>query len=248
MEGYVDKNIVLEYSEILDKKTIVVNFYGCNFNCPFCFNGIFHEFKSDMITDLREIKQEINRIYFNAQTILFTGGEPTLQRIILNQLLRFSKGLELETAVYTNGSKPHVIEDMINQNLVDVIILDLKAPLEKNKFEQTAKASNFFITSEQIINNVKKSIDILRDNRTKVKVFVTTPVIPGLNFNDNDLNQIYEIIKYLRAPWVLIRFKKFSDYGSVRESWLLNKEIPEKKEIKEIILKINKANIPFKIV
>ncbi|MDK2849516.1 MAG: pyruvate formate lyase activating enzyme [Candidatus Woesearchaeota archaeon] len=248
MEGYVDNNLFTEYNPIIKDKTIVINFYGCNFNCPFCYAQQFHEFKSESIIEIREIKQELRRIYFNAKYVLFTGGEPTLQRIVLNNLARFSKSLELETFIHTNGSKPNVIKDLIENNLIDGVILDIKSPFESKIFEEITKSSNFFVSSNKIMDEVKKSIDVLRDNRDKVKIFVTTPILPGMNFDEETLDQIYEIIKYLRVPWILMRFKKKSDFGEVKDKVLLSYEKPNNEELKEIILKINKANIPFKII
>ena len=247
MEGYVDQNIAIEYNPIIEDKTILVNFFGCNFNCPFCPAQMFREFKSEAIIDTRIIKQELQRICFNVNFVMFNGGEPTLQRIILNQLMRFSKNLELNTIIHTNGSKPNAINDLIENGLVDVIILEIKSPFEEKVFQKITQSGNFFMTPDKIINEIKKSIEILRNNRTKAKVFVTTPIVPTLNFNDEMLAQIYEVVKYLRVPWVLTRFDlKSNDFD--KDKFSANREMENKEELKEIILKINKANLPFKII
>lgn len=248
MDSYIDQNIYLEYNHITKSKTITVNFYGCNFNCSFCNVPELKEFKSEKIIDTKIIKEEIDRIKSNAKHILFTGGEPTLQRLVLNSLLRFSKRQELSTALHTNGSKPKIIQELIDNELIDTVAIDIKTYFEKNTFQKTTKSENFFNPVNSIIDSLKKSIEILRDNRDKIKVIVTTPIIPTINFNKETFSEIYHIIEYLRVPWLIFNFNKESDFGKIKNQELLNHEIPLRLEIKSLIDSINTKNLKYKII
>ncbi len=110
----------------------VVFTQGCNFNCPYCHNR-------SLIPKIPEKHQEITREELQQylierkkqlQGIVISGGEPTLQKDLSAFLLSL-KQIGYQTKLDTNGSQPHVIQDLLDRKLLDYIAMDIKAPWDK---------------------------------------------------------------------------------------------------------------------
>lgn len=102
---------------------------GCNFRCPFCHNPslvlpeLFGE-PIDISTIFDFIKARSGKI--NAVSI--TGGEPTIHNDLLT-FIKELKSLQLKIKLDTNGSNPNMIENLLQEDLIDYIAMDIKAPL-----------------------------------------------------------------------------------------------------------------------
>jgi pyruvate formate lyase activating enzyme len=59
--------------------------------------------------------------------VVFSGGEPTLQKDALIALARTVKGMGLAVGVQTNGVFPDTLDALIKERLVDRVALDIKA-------------------------------------------------------------------------------------------------------------------------
>lgn len=140
--------------------------YGCNFRCPYCHNsGILGQGvvqpESPRFADahVRFCRNEEIIGYLSSRKNLIdglciTGGEPTLW----NGLKEFAadvKALGFRIKLDTNGSRPDLLEEMIENRLVDYVAMDIKAPI--HKYRQ-------FAADEADIENVKLSVKILMDN------------------------------------------------------------------------------------
>jgi len=248
MDCYVDTNLLLEFNPILNKRAIVVNFYGCNFNCPFCYSSELRAFKSGAMTDISAIKDEIERVSSNADYILFTGGEPTLQRLILNSLLRLSKRLGLQAAIHTNGSKPYVVRDILSQELADRVILDIKSGFEEESFQASTLSRTFFTTPAQNLSKIKETLQLLKESKSQVKTTITTTVVPGLTDTEEALGEIYSIIAKLKFEWVLQRFVGSTDFGIVKSPEFSEKKALSVFEIQELVGKLNRKNVKIRVV
>jgi 7-carboxy-7-deazaguanine synthase len=86
-----------------------VRFAGCNLSCPFCDTQ--HE-KVNMELTADEIESRIEAS--NKRLVVFTGGEPTLQKGFRDLCAEIEFGVtrELTLAVETNGTKPNVLESL----------------------------------------------------------------------------------------------------------------------------------------
>jgi len=126
------------------KTSMVLCMAGCDFNCPYCYSSDQLERKEEFKVDSKQIQKEIkeNREFVDA--IVFSGGEPCLQRSALIQLIKYCKELKLKTGIETNGSNPDVLQQLLFENLVDFVGLDIKAPFEEEIFEKTTKSKTFF--------------------------------------------------------------------------------------------------------
>ena len=103
-------------------------FFGhCNLRCPFCHNmelvlnpEHFPVFTMESILEfLKERKGKLNGV-------AVTGGEPLLNKDIGN-LLRPIKELGYPIKLDTNGFFPEMIEKLIDEKLVDMFAMDIKA-------------------------------------------------------------------------------------------------------------------------
>ncbi len=112
----------------------VVFTQGCNFNCPFCHNRWLipndssKEYLSprEIITLLKDRKKFIDGV-------VISGGEPTLQNG-LEDFIRELKSMRYRIKLDTNGSRPEVIQNLMQKNLLDYIAMDIKAPFSKYPF------------------------------------------------------------------------------------------------------------------
>ncbi len=104
---------------------------GCNFRCRYCHNPELvypHLFTPSMPEE--EVMAFLKRRQGTLEGVVVSGGEPTLQP----DLIRFMtdiKALGYKIKLDTNGTRPDVLQELIEKKLVDFIAMDLKAPLAK---------------------------------------------------------------------------------------------------------------------
>ena len=104
---------------------------GCNFRCRYCHNPELiypHLFTEPMPEE--EIESFLQRRKGTLEGVVVSGGEPTLHED-LPQFLSHLKSLGYKTKLDTNGSRPEVLKNLIDNKLIDFIAMDLKAPLDK---------------------------------------------------------------------------------------------------------------------
>ena len=101
---------------------------GCNLRCPFCHN---HELIVPRDTvDVDEILTQVQRRGHLLDGVVISGGEPTLQADLAEFLQRI-KSLGLATKLDTNGTRPEVLADLLQRDLLDYVAMDLKAPWDR---------------------------------------------------------------------------------------------------------------------
>lgn len=179
---------------------------GCNFRCPFCYNPdlVLHPEKlpkieeSEVIDYLKENKDMLDGV-------AITGGEPLIQnKEELVGFIKKVKELGLQFAVETNGTNPEMIEFLIKNQLVDYFAMDVKAPLEQEKYNQ--------LTGVQVdLKKIKKSIKIIID--ADVDSEFRTTVVPGL-LNQEDILKITDYIKEGKG-YYLQKFQPKETVGDV---------------------------------
>lgn len=206
----------------------VVFIAGCNFRCPFCYNRdlVLNPEKLPVIEE-KEILEHLKKQKDLLDGVMITGGEPLIQ--LKKDLIGFIKKIKaigLKVGIETNGSNPEAIEFLIKKRLIDYAAMDIKAPLNQEKYNQLA--------GENVdLKKIKKSIKIIVDSGIDSE-FRTT-VVPGLL----DKNDILEIVKEIKGAkkYYLQKFqpgttiKDISVRAAYDQKWF--KDISE--EIKKII-------------
>jgi pyruvate formate lyase activating enzyme len=126
---------------------------GCNFRCRYCHNPelVYPHLFTEPVPE-EEIYAFLKRRQGTLEGVVVSGGEPTLHED-LPRFLADLKKMGYKTKIDTNGSRPDVLAHLINEQLVDFIAMDLKAPLEKYALI-TGKDTNSAI--------IKNSIDLIR--------------------------------------------------------------------------------------
>lgn len=202
MEAFIES---LKPVETGHKDFLNIYWSGCNFKCPWCNTPGLLESKEEHNIQLREVKSQIREYMAQVSGVVFTGGEPCLQRLSVMQLAEFCRQNQLSVSVHTNGSKPVCINSLVREKLVDSVILDLKSPLEEERFEKITKSSTFFISTRQIISDIKATLEILKESDLDIEI--RTTIIPGWMFRKEDLLKIAELIKKIDCRWRLQRFE-----------------------------------------
>ena len=137
--GGLQKNSLIDYP---GKVSCVLFVSGCNFDCPYCHNPDLVKGSSRPTSSL-----DVTAAYDFLETrkgfldgVVISGGEPTLQKGLV-ALCERVKDMGYPVKLDTNGSRPQVITQLIDNGLVDYIAMDIKtdvfhySPLIKNHID-----------------------------------------------------------------------------------------------------------------
>ena len=118
-------------SDYPGKVAAIVFTQGCNFRCPFCHNGSLIPCNVPAASLIPEEKvfQFLQDRGSQLDGIVVTGGEPTIQPD-LPVLMRRIKAMGFAVKLDTNGSRPQVLHRLLQEELIDFIAMDIKAPLD----------------------------------------------------------------------------------------------------------------------
>ncbi|EGW37985.1 anaerobic ribonucleoside-triphosphate reductase activating protein [Desulfosporosinus sp. OT] len=109
----------------------VVFTQGCNLRCGYCHNaGLLdlNDTSNSILTE--EIFEWLAKRKGMIDAVVVSGGEPTLQAnlyVFIEEL----KAMNLLVKLDTNGTNPDIIRALIEDELLDFIAMDIKAPLSK---------------------------------------------------------------------------------------------------------------------
>ena len=123
-----------------------------------------------------EIKRDIPFFDQSGGGVTFTGGEPMLQREFLLESLLACKEQGIHTIVDTSGYASWEGFEQIYPS-VDIFLYDLKM-MDETRHKQFTSVSNFMI-----LDNLKKL------SGAKASIIVRIPLIPGINDDDENINQ-----------------------------------------------------------
>lgn len=138
--------------------------------------------------------------------VTFSGGEPTMQKEPLIEMLKLCKQSDIHTAIETNLTTDKKTLDLLIP-LIDLWICDFKIA-ESNLHRKWTGIPN-----ETIISNLKYLSGM------RIPILVRTPVIPGVNDNEDAIRDICEIIKdipnihYELLGFHSLGFNKFEQLG-----------------------------------
>ncbi|BBO71684.1 anaerobic ribonucleoside-triphosphate reductase activating protein [Desulfosarcina alkanivorans] len=102
---------------------------GCNFVCPYCHNADLARGEYPARFQSTEVIAFLKSRRGMLDGVAITGGEPTLADGIVD-LCRAVKSLGYPVKLDTNGSRPGVLRKLLDQQLVDFVAMDIKAPLD----------------------------------------------------------------------------------------------------------------------
>ena len=107
---------------------------GCNFKCGFCHNGslIPRDVPDNLLVPEKDVFEFLERRRNQLDGVVVSGGEPTIQPDLSIFLYKI-KNMGFSVKLDTNGSKPEVIESLLEEDLLDYLAMDIKAPLSSYK-------------------------------------------------------------------------------------------------------------------
>jgi len=163
---------------------------------------------------LDDLIQEIQKVSGYVDYVQVTGGEPTLQSAQLEYIYRKIKSIGLEGSLDTNGSNPSIIEHLIRKKLIGHVAMDIKAPLEPEKYAKVAGVSQSF--AKILIEKIKKSLELI----TKISfVEIRTTFVPNL-VSEKD---IMKIVDFLEA------YLTRKDHYYILQQFVPNQNAPDPK-------------------
>jgi len=170
IKGFID----ISFSDWDSKVSSVIFLPKCNFRCPFCYNKNL-VLQSDAMPTIayERIREylEANRKWIDG--VVITGGEPTNHEdlpSLCNELKRMSFLVKLDT----NGTNPAIIRELIEDDAVDFVALDLKAPLTEEEYSKTCGVS-----VGDFLGQIREAIQLLL--RGNVDYEFRTTVVPTLH-------------------------------------------------------------------
>ena len=204
--GVVDTSTVDWYGNV----SLIVFYAGCNFRCPYCQNSGLLPLDSGEEVDLEYLRQ---RIKINMtpvpglDSVVLTGGEPTLQGEAILEVAGLVRELGLKLMLDTNGSVPEAIEPLLEAGLVDRVALDIKAPLNPGDYRICTGISD----AEEAVVNVGRTLDLCLEHgvdleaRTTVAPTVTDSeaLIRGIARDIRDRCTVYYLQQYDNTGEVL---------------------------------------------
>ena len=101
---------------------------GCPLQCSYCQNEAIQTGEDYRTTD--EIMEMIRGSAKFISGVVFSGGEPTLQKDALLDLAGQVKAMNLAVGIHTNGFYPATLDALIRARLVDKVALDYKTRWE----------------------------------------------------------------------------------------------------------------------
>jgi len=110
------------------KVALLIFTQGCNYDCWFCFARPLKEEKNKL-TNIPEVIEHLSGKLDLYQAVVVTGGEPTIWGSRLVDFLESINTFGLPIKLDTNGSRPKVLEKLLDKGLLTVVALDIKHDL-----------------------------------------------------------------------------------------------------------------------
>ncbi len=129
---------------------------GCNLRCPFCHNGslVIGDVKANQIDD-GEVMEYLEKRRGLVDAVSVTGGEATLQPDLAD-FLRRVRALGYITKLDTNGLRPDVLKNLLDEGLVDYVAMDIKNSPEKYAFTTGLKCVD--------LDKINESMRIIKES------------------------------------------------------------------------------------
>lgn len=113
------------------KTSAIIFTRGCNFRCRYCHNPelvIPEQYAPEI--PLTSIFDFLETRKGKLDAVSITGGEPT-QHNDLIEIIKKIKDRGFLVKLDSNGSRPEILKEIIDQKLANYLAMDVKAPLEK---------------------------------------------------------------------------------------------------------------------
>jgi pyruvate formate lyase activating enzyme len=142
------------------KSACILWFAGCNMRCLYCYNPEIVLGKGTI--SIGETLSFLHSRKDLLDAVVFSGGECLLHKNIVSLIAEVKK-MGFLVKIDTNGSTPFVLQELINQNTIDYVALDFKAPQSKFKA----------ITKSDLYDPFEKALTLLQQSPVPFEVRTT---------------------------------------------------------------------------
>lgn len=187
-----------------DHLSCIVWFNSCNMRCQYCYNPDIVSSMSGLYT-VEDLLIFLNKRVGLLDAVVLSGGEATIHNLI--EICKDIKALGYKIKLDTNGSNPKQIKELIQNQLLDYVALDFKAP--KDKFKE--------ITKSNLYDNFIKSLKILE--KSTINYEVRTTVHNDL-LNEDDINKMQSILvkNHYKENYYLQNFLEVENIANLKAS------------------------------
>lgn len=123
---------------------------GCPVRCHYCHNLALQSGKD--VRDTEEVLDMIRSSRMIISGVIFSGGEPTLQKDALIELAGGCREMGLNIGVQTNGVFPETLRALIERGLLDLVHLDIKTRWEHYP--------HLFRVGPEVTDHVRESLNL----------------------------------------------------------------------------------------
>ncbi len=181
--GGIEKFSVVDFPNSI---AAVVFMQGCPWRCPFCYNTHLQEAGKETEIFWPAFLEFLERRKAVLDSVVFSGGEPLIQNN-LSEAMDDVIALGYKVGLHTGGYRPEALEKVLPK--VDWVGLDIKAPLEEERYKQ---ATGCFDKVENVVQSLRLLINSGKDFETR-----TTCDPRLLNIDD-----IYKMADFLKSEGV----------------------------------------------
>lgn len=173
---------------------------GCNFRCPFCQNGdlVLHPASQPDLSE-EEILAFLRKRKGILEGVCITGGEPTLQAD-LKDFVKKIRDMGYLVKLDTNGYRPEVLRELLQEKLLDYIAMDIKA--SQGSYEKATGMS--YIEWQKI----EESVELIK--HSGVSHEFRTTVVRGIH----ETEEFEEIGRFLQGADAYF-LQSYQDSGAV---------------------------------
>jgi len=171
------------------KISSIIFLANCNFRCPYCHNKdlvLCPQKIANIPLNKLEDKLRENADWIDG--VVISGGEPTLHPQ-LKSLIKKIRNLGYKIKLDTNGSKPAVLHELIEEKLIDYIAMDFKAPLAADLYARCSGIN--MMDMMDMISAIRCSILLLMKEKIEYEFRVT--IYPGVLKKEHILAMAKEI-------------------------------------------------------
>ena len=122
---------------------------GCNFKCPYCHNPELLSFSTAQVIKQGWIMDFLEERKGFLDGVVITGGEPTLHKDLMDFMATIRE-MGFEVKLDTNGSRPHVLKQILESGLADYVAMDLKT--DPAKYAQMVECP---VEPEKILRSIQ---------------------------------------------------------------------------------------------
>jgi pyruvate formate lyase activating enzyme len=182
-----------------ERTACIVWFSGCNMRCPYCHNPQIVKGKG--YKDIQDVLAFLEKRQGLLDGVVLSGGEATLYSGLLD-FVRDVKRMGYAIKLDTNGTRPEMIRSLLDEELLDYISLDYKAPIKR--FKRVSGANKQF-------ENFSQTLDLLCEQNSigfEVRTTVHTDLMDEFDLNNimTDLNQ-----RQYRGVYYIQNFRSDND-------------------------------------